>query len=453
MKTFLLSGFLILGLHLFLTSQNEQRPANNNFLVNDTLRYFLNKQRFKLPVSATTPIYKLLSTTHENPAVIYVGSVFKNKDTCLRVTGLETYIRQYYINSDLPPPIPLRLYLCNVVNGSPVFPPIDSVQKPVFKTVNAVQYSGATFTSSIPRIVKGDFAVLARNFSPYFYDSLNILRTAGHTATSTTAPSQAYKFGEGLSVLVRNGVCYKTTDLIDPQFGPGTDYEICVAPMVSFSLQVSQRKSPQQEGACAWALFTNTNTSSPELTNRQFNFNEFYRRLKPFDPTTGMPSVWPDSVLWWNMGDGQQPYYLPPDKDTIQLAYASGVSNTLFAGSITGRYKQSVYQLYAPTIVATTAFTANTVWCNDSLGSGTDEAGSFAGLKIYPNPTTEKITINGLSGPNTVMMFNMLGQLLYSERTTRETLVVDLLKQPQGCYQIKINNSQNNTRFVKIVRQ
>jgi len=74
-------------------------------------------------------------------------------------------------------------------------------------------------------------------------------------------------------------------------------------------------------------------------------------------------------------------------------------------------------------------------------------------LKIYPNPTVDKTMISGLEGPNTISIYNMMGQLVATEVTTEEVFVVDLLKQPKGNYLIRINNSQNNTRLVKIIRE
>ncbi len=225
--------------------------------------------------------------------------------------------------------------------------------------------------------------------------------------------------------------------------------------MVQFSLQVSQIESPTQEGACEWEAFTNTNTSSPELTNKQFNFNEFYRQLKPFHPTSTMTGFAVDSVLAWDMGDGQTNlYYLPANKDTVVLCYCSGISNMFFTGTMCGKYKQSAYNTDPsyPSVAPCIQFTASTVWCNDSAGSGIHEMGRLSKLKIYPNPTVDKTIISGLEGQNTINIYNMMGQLVSTEVSREETVVVDLLKQPKGNYLIRISNSENNVRLVKIIR-
>lgn len=436
--------------------------------INDTLKYFSYKQAFKLPVSASTvhPSYKSKAMVQTNTFVTHVGSIFKNKDANLMVTGLEARVLIPNLVASGPQVggVPFRLYLCNVgPNGMPILPPIDSILTKVQATASNTFFAaygqrvGATFTFG-PRPVTGDFAVLARCSSGNDGDTVKIFRTAGHTATSTTAPSNDHKFGEGLGVVRYKGQFYKTTNFTgDPQFGMGTDYEFCLSPMVSFSLTVDQIASTTQEGACEWEVFTNTNTSSPEFTNKQFNFNEFCRQMKPFHPASAFDFGFvSDSVLAWDMGDGQNPYYLLPNwNDTIHLAYASGVSNTFFTGSVTGKYKQSVYNFDQnhPSIVASLVFTASTVWCNDSAGSSIHEMGPLANLKLFPNPTADKTTISGLQGKNTLQVFNMMGQMILSETTEQETVALDLSKQPQGNYLVRINNTQGNTRAVKIIRQ
>ncbi len=428
-------------------------------LVNDTLRYFWYKQNYLLPASSNSvhPFFKSRAAVQTNTYITHVGSIFRNKDTNLIVTGLEARVLRPNFTFSGVGGVPFRLYLCKLgSNGFPVMPPLDSISGKVQATtpLNYGQYFGGTFTNT-PINVKGDFAVLARCVAGQDGDTVKIFRTAGHTATSTTAPSPAYKFGEGLGVVRRGGQFVKTTNLNDPQFGTGTDYEFCVAPMVQFSLQVSQIASPTQEGACEWEVFTNTNTSSPEYTNKQFNFNQFYRAYKPFPGNslynTGFA---PDSVLAWDLGDGQLPFYLNYGWDTIHLAYASGVSNQFFNGTVCGKYKQSAYSCdpNVPSISTCITFTASTVWCNDSAGSGIHEMGRLSRVKVFPNPTVDKTTITGLEGTNTIHIYNLMGQLVSVETTREEAVVVDLFKQPQGTYLIRLSNSDNNSRLIKVIR-
>jgi len=445
--------FLLCATFLWISA-----TAQNNIPVNDTLRYFFYKQLYKLaPTTSTTahPYFKSVAPVTGAGPFTHVGSVFKNKDAALKIYGLEAKV--------LSPPIVVsgpgvggvkfRLYLCNVVNGLPVLPAIDSISAAVSAT-QPIQYgvnAGGTFTAG-PRTVSGDFAVLGRCVSQMNGDTVNFLRTAGHTATSTSAPAPAYKFGEGLGVVRNAGVFYKTTAYNHPAFGPGTDYEFCVAPMVSFTLQVSDIQSPTQEGACAYEVFTNTNTSSPEFTNPQFNFNEFFRKFRPFHPSAAITtSFTADSVLTWDLGDGSPIFYLSSGIDTIHLAYVGGNCNNFFTGFVDGRHKQSIYNINAPTILASHAFTNSCVWCG--YPDGINESEWLANSKTYPNPTTGKTTISGLLGDNTISVYNMMGDLISKVTTKENSMLIDLASQPQGAYLIRISDSGNNSKRVKLIRE
>jgi hypothetical protein len=434
--------------------------AQNNIPVNDTLRYFFYKQLYKLaPTTSTTahPYFKSVAPVTGASPVTHVGSVFKNKDAALKVYGLEARV--------LSPPVVVsgpglggvkfRLYLCNVVNGLPVLPAIDSVLASVSAT-QPIQYgvnAGGTFTAG-PRTVSGDFAVLGRCVSQLNGDTVNFLRTAGHTATSTTAPAAAYKYGEGLGVVRNAGVFYKTTAYNLPAFGPGTDYEFCVAPMVSFTLQVGQIESPTMNGACFKEVFTNTNTSSPEIINRQFNFNEFYRELKPFHPLASITVGFiPDSVLTWDMGNGSPLQYLMPGVDTVGLSYDGGACNNFFTGSLKGKYRQTVYHVNATTILATLAYSGSCVYCSENDTVGIMRNQPFGKLNIYPNPTTGKTIIAGMQGDNTIAVYNMMGDLISKVTINENSTVIDLASQPQGSYLIRVSDSGGKSKRVKVIRE
>src|SRR6218665_1479706 len=227
--------------------------ASNAQVINDTLRYFQWKQWYILPnwtTSTVTPIFKSNAAVVTNTGLTHVGSIFKNK-TKVEISGLEALCRRPAVSVTLigqggPP---LRLYLCNVdANGLPVFPPIDSVQAGVVSNT-AFQYGqkvGGSLTAV--RTMTNDFAVLIRNVSGKDGDTVFVLRTSGHTATSTAAPTPWHRFGDGYGVVRNAGTFYKTTNYNHPLFGQGTDYEFMVAPMVQYTLETSQIESPTQSG-------------------------------------------------------------------------------------------------------------------------------------------------------------------------------------------------------------
>jgi len=94
--------------------------------------------------------------------------------------------------------------------------------------------------------VNGDFTVLVRCISVFSVDTAKILRTSGHTSTSTAVPLQQ-RFGEGLFVLRHGGIFYKTANYNHPQFELGTNYEFCLARLVIFTIEVNHNRSTAME--------------------------------------------------------------------------------------------------------------------------------------------------------------------------------------------------------------
>lgn len=444
---------------LFCTVFFVFASASKAQVINDTLSYFTNKQLYRIssavPPTATStihPIYRLNASVITNTTITHVGSVYKSKQPVDVSALVGRCLRPALSVSQPPGGVPLRLYLCNVVNGLPVFPPVDSVTHSVLNNVNKTtgQLVGGNLNSV--RTMSADFAVLIRCISGQDGDSVHVLRTAGHTATSTTAPNPANRFGEGLGVVRNAGVWYKTTNYAHPAFGAGTDYEFCLSPVVQYTLEVGQIESPTQSGACCWEVFTNTNTSSPAWSNQQFNFNEFWRVWKPFG--NNMPgSFIPDSVFAWNLGDGSPTYYSPHGWDTVHLSFVSGNCNQFYTGNFTALHKKQ-HSLTVPSYSAGYTYTSSTVYCgNDTAGTSLRDMGSLANLKVYPNPTADRTTISGLKGHTSIYVYDMLGQLVSTQMTDKEIYTVDLQKQPRGNYMIRISNDANRTRVVKLLKE
>lgn len=435
-----------------LTCLAMGRMAKAQVVIQDTLRYFLNKQLFKLPTAPKHPTFYALAAVVNNSAITHVGSIFRNSDV-IDVLGLEARVLASDQGASFPNGASYRLYLCNVVGDLPVFPMLDSISGSVYlnQPVQTGIYAGGTFTA--PVTVTGDYAVLIRGTSGSDGDTVKVLRTAGHTATSTTAPSAAHRFGESLGVLRDgNGNFQKTTNYNHPFFGIGTDYELCVAPIVQFTINVSQIESTTQEGACCWEVFTNTNTSTYSLRNPQSNFNEFYRKWKPF--SANMPTSFiPDSVFTWDLGDGSPLYYSTPGSNTVNLSFVSGNCNQFYTGTLTGKYQKQASHS-SPTFTTGLTFTSSTVYCGgDTLGTGIYPIGLLATIKAYPNPTADKVLLSGLTGSNTVLMYDLTGRLVATQVSDKATCVVDLLKQPRGIYLIRITDSENRSRVMKVFKE
>lgn len=432
-------------------------------VVEDTLRYFLKKQLYKAPPQSPNtfhPMFKSSAGTVINTKFTHVGSIFKNKST-VAVVGLEARVMRPPFVVAANGNVPARLYLANVstVTGLPVFPLLDSTNVLIagLSTSLPTDFNGQLIGGNLAhgtKTVTGDFAVLIRCTSLQEGDTVMVFRTNGHSPNSQNT---AYKFGERLGVVRYQSQFSSTRDFPHPYFGYGTDYEFCVAPRVKYDLQISQAESPIQYGACCWQSFTNTNTSTYAWTSPQFNFTEFNNYLKPFNnlyPAGMAASV--DTSLVWAMGDGS-PAMLPvPFSDVVPLGIFGGDCNKFHQGNIHGNFKKMAPDNpESTTYTASITFTSSTVWCNnDTLGTGIRELGNrLANVKIYPNPAVDKTTISGLNGKNTVVVYNMIGEAVFTQQTEQEQVSIDLSKYARGNYLIRISDSQNNSRAVKIVKE
>jgi hypothetical protein len=61
--------------------------------------------------------------------------------------------------------------------------------------------------------------------------------------------------------------------------------------------------------------------------------------------------------------------------------------------------------------------------------------------------------VYGLDGKNTILIYNMVGQLVLSQITEKDSIKIDLSKHPEGTYLLRILNADNKFKIVKIINQ
>ncbi len=81
---------------------------------------------------------------------------------------------------------------------------------------------------------------------------------------------------------------------------------------------------------------------------------------------------------------------------------------------------------------------------NNSIGIGANQ--NFNDVKIYPNPTTEKIQISGIENAQ-IEIYNSLGQAISGFSILNSDVIVDLTNYSSGIYIVKI--SKGNEMIVK----
>jgi hypothetical protein len=120
-------------------------------------------------------------------------------------------------------------------------------------------------------------------------------------------------------------------------------------------------------------------------------------------------------------------------------------NQTAVSLSVTGNYTSGVATGCKSNVVAMT-FTL--LACTGVI----ENTGADA-ISVYPNPSASGIsTISNMSGSNVIAVYNMLGQAVFTKTTDNSTEDLDLSAQPAGNYLVKITNSDNETRIVKLIK-
>jgi len=72
---------------------------------------------------------------------------------------------------------------------------------------------------------------------------------------------------------------------------------------------------------------------------------------------------------------------------------------------------------------------------------------------MYPNPTTDRVIINGLAKGNRVRVLNAVGVTLRDVIVNSSTEYVSLTAQPAGIYIFVISNGEQNLDIQKIIKK
>lgn len=487
LKRKMMKKLLFLGSALFACVFGLRAQTNvivMDTLVTDTLHYYLNKHFFKSAVTtslgpatslANFPYYKSAAATVTN--VSHCGSKFENCGDTVQILGLTAYAAKHITTASLN--IKVHLYLCNLnAAGKPILPPIDSVVTAVGGgSVLTPSLIGGYFGTSPnyrTHTLNGSFAVLFRNMSTISGDTVHLLRTAGKTATNTTAAAKD-KCSDGFGFVRNNGVFYSATNYTALGFGVGTDYEFCVAPIVRYHL-VSSFTLPEiianplevtspGDTSCTRIPYTFTNTSSCRYMNRMYNLNAFYPKWALGSSFINQPLAGgfsADSAITW--------YFefldiaLPPRDSRVFLPYGN-TSQTITTSTdlvqqgcftsnqFRARFRPMSAMGRMPQLIANHEFSVCTKFCWDDA-VGIQSVGNYAHLNFYPNPVVNgQTTITGLTGRNTILVYDVLGQLVTTKVSEDASAIIDLSKEANGTYVVKISNTNNQIKVAKLLKQ
>ncbi|MBI2280406.1 MAG: T9SS type A sorting domain-containing protein [Bacteroidetes bacterium] len=121
----------------------------------------------------------------------------------------------------------------------------------------------------------------------------------------------------------------------------------------------------------------------------------------------------------------------------------SGEINQTFTATINGNYAVEI----------TVGSCTETSACENITGVGVKETANHV-VSIYPNPTSGMVNIN-LGSNNSSVNYSITsieGKVVETGKTSSNNIVVDLSKEGNGVYFIKINN-ENTSVVYKLIKQ
>ncbi len=120
-----------------------------------------------------------------------------------------------------------------------------------------------------------------------------------------------------------------------------------------------------------------------------------------------------------------------------------------YSGSIPADNNENNTEYVAIVIDNATGEIVNATAVNLDLTSGLKQVNSNSKFNVYPNPTTGLVKVEGVEGAQ-VIVYNMIGEAVYTEANASATTTIDLSSFNAGNYIVKIINN-NEVATQKIV--
>ena len=177
-----------------------------------------------------------------------------------------------------------------------------------------------------------------------------------------------------------------------------------------------------------------------------------------------------DTTLTQNIQVGQVDFYgvcLHELGHFIGLAHSTDLTNIMYYAGFNG-YIQSInrktlvigscpveggtYSVGQSSSNSTTCLGLSTMIPENSTscaGVGINKYTNKSGqLLIYPNPSNDNVTIQSTAELGAVTIYNMLGELVYSQTTKDNTTQIDVSQQAAGVYLVRVQS-----QIIKLIKQ
>lgn len=143
------------------------------------------------------------------------------------------------------------------------------------------------------------------------------------------------------------------------------------------------------------------------------------------------------------------------NKSLIMLFFI--ISNSLISAQTVHSKKYDNFNR----LVESSDGTNTVVYTYDELGNRTQESVTvtlsvseeqIVGLKLYPNPTPKKVTITAKNKINKVVIYDIVGKLIKQQKSTKNTIEIDISKLSIGLYNFIIY-SEGKKQSLKVVKK
>ena len=139
-----------------------------------------------------------------------------------------------------------------------------------------------------------------------------------------------------------------------------------------------------------------------------------------------------------------------PNEDYPDLTFGAGLTGTTNPGQYnsTATDGSLTFRFYSDEGVVATGWNA-TITCTGTLG---EVEADYIDYSYYPNPTNGNVTITSKDPISEVTVYNVQGQLLFSQKMNEMTTNVDMSSFADGTYffKLKINGVDANFKILKM---
>ncbi|MCK6648742.1 MAG: PKD domain-containing protein, partial [Bacteroidia bacterium] len=145
--------------------------------------------------------------------------------------------------------------------------------------------------------------------------------------------------------------------------------------------------------------------------------------------------------------------FIPPAATTWYWDFGDG---SVLSGNMTPTHVYTANGNYTACLIALNSCDSVAHCYTFSIGNavGVDEIAAFSNISMYPNPTSERVVINGIKNDVNLTIYNTVGQIVFSTIIRNNSTEVDISDLENGMYYFELQDSEdlNKISRVKIIK-